>query len=162
MADFFDRLYHLLTLIPIRVQGESVRRELGEAVVQGEELSVDAVLRKRKVLNGVEKAGLLSKAEQLGFTFSSIEKLGFLSKTEELSLLERAAYASLSALASTSPPFLLSVVAAVASPFGAGAARHFGGVGRAGRPARLRPKGDEAKGPVWCSAVHVLRVVYPR
>ncbi|KAG1346289.1 putative WRKY transcription factor 50 [Cocos nucifera] len=55
-----------------------------------EEVSVDVVekLEKPKVFSGVEKAGLLSKAEQLGFTLSS-------------------------ALASVSLPLLLAAVAAV-------------------------------------------------
>uniref|UniRef100_A0A6N2LG63 Uncharacterized protein n=1 Tax=Salix viminalis TaxID=40686 RepID=A0A6N2LG63_SALVM len=43
-----------------------------------EEVEVDVFkkLEKRKVLSNVEKSGLLSKAEELGFTLSSIEKLG--------------------------------------------------------------------------------------
>ncbi|KAG1346286.1 hypothetical protein COCNU_06G001150 [Cocos nucifera] len=90
----------------------------GLFVEGSEELSVDVVkkLEKRKVLSGVEKAGLLSKAEQLGFTLSSIEKLGFFSKAEELgllSLLERTAGASPSVLASVSLPLLLAAIAAV-------------------------------------------------
>ncbi|KAJ6339934.1 hypothetical protein OIU77_007807 [Salix suchowensis] len=45
-----------------------------------EEVEVDVFkkLEKRKVLSNVEKAGLLSKAEELGFTLSSIERLGVL------------------------------------------------------------------------------------
>ncbi|KAI0496355.1 hypothetical protein KFK09_022671 [Dendrobium nobile] len=83
-----------------------------------EELSVDVVkkLEERKVLSGVEKAGLLSKAEQLGFTLSSIEKLGFFSKAEELGLLsflEKAAGSSPSTLASFSLPLLIAAVAAI-------------------------------------------------
>ncbi|CAD5172664.1 unnamed protein product [Musa acuminata subsp. malaccensis] len=83
-----------------------------------EELSVDVVkkLETRKVLSGVEKSGLLSKAEELGITLSSIERLGFLSKAEELgllSLLERAAGFSPSALASVSLPLLVAAVAAI-------------------------------------------------
>ncbi|CAL9159650.1 unnamed protein product [Musa hybrid cultivar] len=83
-----------------------------------EELSVDVVkkLETRKVLSGVEKSGLLSKAEELGITLSSIERLGFLSKAEELgllSLLERAAGFSPSVLASVSLPLLLAAVAAI-------------------------------------------------
>ncbi|WOK97963.1 hypothetical protein Cni_G06671 [Canna indica] len=84
----------------------------------GEEVSVDVVkkLETRKVLSGVEKAGLLSKAEEFGVTLSSIERLGFLSKAEELgllSLLERAAGFSPSVLASVSLPLLVAAVAAI-------------------------------------------------
>ncbi|KAK3440114.1 hypothetical protein EUGRSUZ_B00425 [Eucalyptus grandis] len=83
-----------------------------------EEVDVDVFkkLEKRKVLSNVEKAGLLSKAEDLGLTLSSIEKLGVFSKAEELgllSLLERAAAASPSALASASLPILVAALAAV-------------------------------------------------
>ncbi|KAL0421880.1 UNVERIFIED_CONTAM: hypothetical protein Slati_3210900 [Sesamum latifolium] len=83
-----------------------------------EELDVDVFkkLEKRKVLSTVEKAGLLSKAEELGVTLSSIEKLGLLSKAEELgllSLLENAAGVSPSALASASLPILVAAVVAV-------------------------------------------------
>ncbi|KAG0457762.1 hypothetical protein HPP92_022647 [Vanilla planifolia] len=83
-----------------------------------EDVNVDVVkkLEERKVLSGVEKAGLLSKAEQLGFTLSSIEKLGFFSKAEELGLLsflEKAAGSSPSTLASVSLPLLLAAVAAI-------------------------------------------------
>lgn len=90
----------------------------GLFVEGSEEVSVDVVkkLEERKILSGVEKAGLLSKAEQLGFTLSSIEKLGFFSKAEELgllSLLERFAGASPSTLASVSLPLLLAAVAAI-------------------------------------------------
>ncbi|PKA57308.1 hypothetical protein AXF42_Ash002612 [Apostasia shenzhenica] len=90
----------------------------GIFVEGSEDLSFDVVkkLEERKVLSGVEKAGLLSKAEQLGFTLSSIEKLGFFSKAEKLgllSLLERAAGSSPSALASVSLPLLLAAVAAI-------------------------------------------------
>ncbi|XP_038972485.1 uncharacterized protein LOC120104794 [Phoenix dactylifera] len=90
----------------------------GLFVEGSEEVSVDVVkkLEERKVLSGVEKPGLLSKAEQLGFTLSSIEKLGFFSKAEELGLLsflERAAGVSPSVLASVSLPLLLAAVAAV-------------------------------------------------
>ncbi|URD95816.1 hypothetical protein MUK42_32515 [Musa troglodytarum] len=90
----------------------------GLFVEGSEELAVDVVkkLETRKVLSGVEKAGLLSKAEELGITLSSIERLGFLSKAEELgllSLLERAAGFSPSALASVSLPLLLAAVAAI-------------------------------------------------
>ncbi|KAK8948787.1 hypothetical protein KSP39_PZI006236 [Platanthera zijinensis] len=83
-----------------------------------EEVSFDVVkkIEERKVLSGVEKAGLLSKAEQLGFTLSSIEKLGFFSKAEDLgllSLLEKAASLSPSALASFSLPLLAAALAVV-------------------------------------------------
>ncbi|KAK4427248.1 hypothetical protein Salat_1493700 [Sesamum alatum] len=83
-----------------------------------EELDVDVFkkLEKRKVLSTVEKAGLLSKAEELGVTLSSIEKLGLLSKAEELgllSLLEKAAGVEPSALASAALPILVAAVAAV-------------------------------------------------
>lgn len=80
-----------------------------------EEVEVDVFkkLEKKKVLSNVEKAGLLSKAEELGFTLSSIEKLGVLSKAEELgllSLLEKAASFSPSALASAALPILVAAV----------------------------------------------------
>ncbi|TKY73422.1 hypothetical protein E2542_SST02174 [Spatholobus suberectus] len=83
-----------------------------------EEVEVDVFkkLEKRKVLSNVEKAGLLSKAEELGFTLSSIEKFGVFSKAEELgllSLLERAAGFSPSALASAALPTLVAAVAAI-------------------------------------------------
>lgn len=80
------------------------------------EVDVFKKLEKRKVLSNVEKAGLLSKAEQLGFTLSSIEKLGILSKAEELgllSLLETAAGFSPAALASASLPVLVAAILAV-------------------------------------------------
>jgi len=83
-----------------------------------EDVEVDIVkkLEKRKVLSGVEKAGLLSKAERLGLTLSSIEKLGFFSKAEELgllSLVETAATFSPSVLASVSLPLFLAALLAV-------------------------------------------------
>ncbi|KAH7550353.1 hypothetical protein ACOSP7_024386 [Xanthoceras sorbifolium] len=87
-----------------------------------EEVDVDVFkkLEQRKVLSNVEKAGLLSKAEELGLTLSSLEKLGLLSKAEELgllSLLEKAAGTSPSALASAALPiFLAAVVAVVVIP----------------------------------------------
>ncbi|KAG8388666.1 hypothetical protein BUALT_Bualt02G0149100 [Buddleja alternifolia] len=81
-----------------------------------EELEVDVFkkIEKRKVLSTVEKAGLLSKAEELGLTLSSIEKLGVLSKAEELgllSLLEKAADFSPAALASAALPILVAALA---------------------------------------------------
>ncbi|GAB4845525.1 hypothetical protein Ancab_038930 [Ancistrocladus abbreviatus] len=90
----------------------------GIFVEGSEEVEVDVFkkLEKRKVLSNVEKAGLLSKAEGLGFTLSSIEKLGVFSKAEELgllSLLEKAASFSPSALASAAIPFFLAAIAAV-------------------------------------------------
>jgi hypothetical protein len=83
-----------------------------------EEVSVDVFkkLERRKVLSTVEKAGLLSKAEELGLTLSSLEKLGLLSKAEDLgllSLVETAAGTSPSVLASISLPLLVAAVAAV-------------------------------------------------
>ncbi|KAL3819371.1 hypothetical protein ACJIZ3_005276 [Penstemon smallii] len=83
-----------------------------------EELEVDVFkkLEKRKVLSTVEKAGFLSKAEELGLTLSSIEKLGLLSKAEELgllSLLENAASLNPAVLASASLPILVAAVVAV-------------------------------------------------
>ncbi|ONK59343.1 uncharacterized protein A4U43_C08F5460 [Asparagus officinalis] len=83
-----------------------------------EDVNVDVVrkLEQRKVLSGVEKAGLLSKAESLGLTLSSIEKLGFFSKAEELGLLslaETAADVSPSTLASLSLPLLVMAITAV-------------------------------------------------
>ncbi|KAJ1384484.1 hypothetical protein SESBI_42491 [Sesbania bispinosa] len=83
-----------------------------------EEVEVDVFkkLEKRKVLSNVEKAGLLSKAEELGFTLSSIEKLGVFSKAEELgllSLLEKTASFSPSALASAALPALVAAIAAI-------------------------------------------------
>lgn len=80
------------------------------------EVDVFKKLEQRKVLSNVEKAGLLSKAEELGVTLSSIEKLGLFSKAEELgllSLLEKLAGASPSTLASASLPIFLAAVAAV-------------------------------------------------
>lgn len=68
------------------------------------------------MLSNVEKAGLLSKAEELGFTLSSIEKLGVFSKAEELgllSLLEKVASSSPSALASLALPILVAALAAI-------------------------------------------------
>ena len=57
-----------------------------------EEVSVDVFrkLERRKVLSTVERAGLLSRAEQLGVTLSSMERLGLLSKAEELGALSAA------------------------------------------------------------------------
>ena len=83
-----------------------------------EEVNVDVFkkLEKRKVLSNVEKAGLLSKAEELGFTLSSIEKLGVFSKAEELgllSLLEKAASFSPAALASVALPLLVGALVVV-------------------------------------------------
>ncbi|KAK8465838.1 hypothetical protein PHAVU_009G190100 [Phaseolus vulgaris] len=83
-----------------------------------EEVEVDVFkkLEKRKVLSNVEKAGLLSKAEELGFTLSSIEKFGVFSKAEELgllSLLERAASFSPSLLASAALPAFVAAIAAI-------------------------------------------------
>lgn len=73
-------------------------------------------LQEKKVLSNVEKAGLLSKAEELGFTLSSIEKLGVFSKAEQLgllSLLEKVASFSPAALASAALPILVAAIAAV-------------------------------------------------
>ncbi|XP_058735485.1 uncharacterized protein LOC131607498 [Vicia villosa] len=83
-----------------------------------EEVEVDVFkkIEKRKVLSNVEKAGLLSKAEELGVTLSSIEKLGLFSKAEELgllSLLEKLATFSPSVLASLSLPTLVAAIATV-------------------------------------------------
>ncbi|KAI7746210.1 hypothetical protein M8C21_026150 [Ambrosia artemisiifolia] len=80
------------------------------------EVDVFKKLEKRKVLSNVEKAGLLSKAEELGLTLSSIEKLGVLSKAEDLgllSLLETAAGYSPAALASAALPALVAAILAV-------------------------------------------------
>ncbi|CAN4086075.1 unnamed protein product [Withania somnifera] len=77
------------------------------------EVDVFKKLEKRKVLSTVEKAGLLSKAEELGVTLSSIEKLGLFSKAEELgllSLLEKAASFSPAALASAALPILVAAI----------------------------------------------------
>ncbi|GAV87847.1 DUF1118 domain-containing protein [Cephalotus follicularis] len=83
-----------------------------------EEVEVDVFkkLEQKKVLSNVEKAGLLSKAEKLGFTLSSIEKLGVFSKAEELgllSLLEKVASVSPSTMASLSLPIFVAAVAVV-------------------------------------------------
>ncbi|KAJ4833165.1 hypothetical protein Tsubulata_042872 [Turnera subulata] len=83
-----------------------------------EEVDVDVFkkLEKRKVLSNVEKAGLLSKAEELGLTLSSIEKLGVFSKAEELgllSLLEKAASVSPAALASAALPILVAAIVTI-------------------------------------------------
>ncbi|GLT63067.1 hypothetical protein SLA2020_356600 [Shorea laevis] len=90
----------------------------GIFVEGSEEVQVDVFkkLEKRKVLSNVEKAGLLSKAEELGFTLSSIEKLGVFSKAEELgllSLLEKAATVSPSTLASAALPALVAAIATI-------------------------------------------------
>lgn len=80
------------------------------------EFDVFKKLEKRKVLSNVEKAGLLSKAEDLGFTLSSIEKLGVFSKAEELgllSLLEKTVSVSPSTLASAALPILVLALAAI-------------------------------------------------
>jgi hypothetical protein len=107
-----------------------------------EDVAVDVFkkLERRKVLSGVEKAGLLSKAEELGLTLSSLERLGLLSKAEDLgllSLVEAAAGASPSALASVSlllaavvlvpddSAALVAVQAVVATVLAAGAAGLF-------------------------------------
>ena len=80
------------------------------------EVDVFKKLEKKKVLSNVERAGLLSKAEELGFTLSSIEKLGVFSKAEELgllSLLEKTASVSPSTLASAALPVLVAALAAI-------------------------------------------------
>ncbi|XP_068660951.1 uncharacterized protein [Aristolochia californica] len=80
------------------------------------ELDVFKELEKNKILSNVEKAGLLTKAEELGVTLSSIEKLGFLSKAEDLgllSLLEKTASSSPSALASLALPLFAAAIAAI-------------------------------------------------
>ncbi|XP_038895665.1 uncharacterized protein LOC120083851 [Benincasa hispida] len=80
------------------------------------EVDVFKKLETKKVLSNVEKAGLLSKAEELGFTLSSIEKLGVFSKAEELgllSLLEKIVSSSPSALASLALPILVTALAAI-------------------------------------------------
>ncbi|KAL2935839.1 Multicopper oxidase LPR1 [Bienertia sinuspersici] len=83
-----------------------------------EEVEVDVFRKaeKRKLLSNVEKAGILSKAQGLGVTLSSIEKLGVLSKAEEfglLSLLDKSASLSPSALASAALPLFVAAIAAV-------------------------------------------------
>ncbi|CAK9155673.1 unnamed protein product [Ilex paraguariensis] len=83
-----------------------------------EEVNFDVfkTIEERKVLSNVEKAGLLSKAEELGFTLSSIEKLGVFSKAEELGLLslfEKTASVSPSVLASAALPILVAAILAV-------------------------------------------------
>ncbi|XP_034673575.1 uncharacterized protein LOC117904877 [Vitis riparia] len=90
----------------------------GIFVEGSEEVEVDVFknLEKKKVLSNVEKSGLLSKAEELGFTLSSIEKLGVFSKAEDLgllSLLEKAASFSPSALASAALPIFVAAIAAI-------------------------------------------------
>ncbi|TYJ99105.1 DUF1118 domain-containing protein [Cucumis melo var. makuwa] len=80
------------------------------------EVDVFKKLETKKVLSNVEKAGLLSKAEELGVTLSSIEKLGVFSKAEELgllSLLEKVASSSPSALASLALPILVAALVAI-------------------------------------------------
>lgn len=87
--------------------------------LEGDEaVDVDIVkkLEKKKVLSGVEKAGLLSKADELGFSLSSIEKMGLLSKAEELgllSLVEKAAGISPAAMASVSLPLVVAAIATI-------------------------------------------------
>ncbi|XP_057951918.1 uncharacterized protein LOC131146360 [Malania oleifera] len=90
----------------------------GIFVEGSEEVEVDVFkkLEAKKVLSTVEKAGLLSKAEELGLTLSSIEKSGLFSKAEQLgllSLLERAASVSPSALASAVLPIFTAAILAV-------------------------------------------------
>ncbi|KAK9107760.1 hypothetical protein Syun_023771 [Stephania yunnanensis] len=80
------------------------------------ELDVFKTLEERKVLSNVEKAGLLSKAEELGFTLSSVEKLGLFSKAEDLgllSLLEKTASVSPSVMASVALPLFVAAIAAI-------------------------------------------------
>ncbi|CDP14858.1 unnamed protein product [Coffea canephora] len=80
------------------------------------EFDVYKKLEKSKVLSNVEKAGLLSKAEEFGITLSSIEKLGLFSKAEDLgllSLLEKAAGSSPSDLASAALPILVAAIVAI-------------------------------------------------
>ncbi|KAK6920816.1 Protein of unknown function DUF1118 [Dillenia turbinata] len=80
------------------------------------EFDVFKKLEKKKVLSNVEKAGLLTKAEELGVTLSSIEKLGVFSKAEELgllSLVEKLVGVSPSVLASAALPILVAAVAAI-------------------------------------------------
>lgn len=87
--------------------------------LEGDEtVDVDIVkkLEKKKVLSGVEKAGLLSKADELGLSLSSIEKMGLLSKAEELgllSLLEKAVGISPAAMASVSLPLVVAAIATI-------------------------------------------------
>ncbi|KAG6496768.1 hypothetical protein ZIOFF_044640 [Zingiber officinale] len=110
-----------LLLCPVNRLDEKWKKEwygAGLFVEASEEVPVDVFkkLETKKVLSGVEKAGLLSKAEDLGLTLSSIERLGFLSKAEELgllSLLERTAGSSPSALASVSLPLFVAAVVAI-------------------------------------------------
>ncbi|KAF6155724.1 hypothetical protein GIB67_007161 [Kingdonia uniflora] len=90
----------------------------GIFVEGSEELQVDVFkkLEKKKVLSNVEKAGLLSKAEELGFTLSSIEKLGILSKAEDLgllSLLENVVGLSPAALASLALPLIVAAIGVI-------------------------------------------------
>ncbi|XP_068664104.1 uncharacterized protein [Aristolochia californica] len=90
----------------------------GIFVEGSEEVEVDVFkeLEKKKILSNVEKAGLLSKAQKLGVTLSSIERLGLLSKAEDLgllSLLEKAASISPSALASLALPLFIAAIAAI-------------------------------------------------
>ncbi|XP_051116678.1 uncharacterized protein LOC127241593 [Andrographis paniculata] len=83
---------------------------------EDQEVDVFKTLEKRKVLSTVEKAGLLTKAEELGVTLSAIEKLGLLSKAEDLgllSLLESAAGSSPSLLASAALPVLVAAIVTV-------------------------------------------------
>lgn len=87
--------------------------------LEGDEtVDVDIVkkLEKKKVLSGMEKAGLLSKADELGLSLSSIEKMGLLSKAEELgllSLVEKAVGISPAAMASVSLPLVVAAIATV-------------------------------------------------
>ncbi|KAF5198195.1 putative transmembrane protein [Thalictrum thalictroides] len=90
----------------------------GIFVEGSEELEFDVFkkIEKKKVLSNLEKAGLLSKAEELGLTLSSIEKLGILSKAEEfglLSLLEKVASVSPAALASVALPLFVAAIGAI-------------------------------------------------
>ncbi|XP_073144297.1 uncharacterized protein [Henckelia pumila] len=83
-----------------------------------EELEVDVFkkIEKRKMLSNVEKAGLLSKAEEFGVTLSTIEKLSIMSKAEDLgllSLLEKTADTSPSILASAALPLLVAAIVVI-------------------------------------------------
>eukprot|EP00897_Mesotaenium_endlicherianum_P008522 jgi/Mesen1/7699/ME000405S06984 len=77
-------------------------------------IDIVKTLEKKKLLTGIEKAGLLSKAEGFGLSLSKIEKLGLLSKAESLGLLalaEKFATSSPAALASLSLPLLVGAIA---------------------------------------------------
>ncbi|KFM22975.1 hypothetical protein F751_0333 [Auxenochlorella protothecoides] len=77
-------------------------------------------IEKKKVLSGVERLGLLSKAEKAGLTLTKIEQLGLLGAAENLGLLslaERLLVSDPGLITSASiPALVLSILAAALIP----------------------------------------------